>query len=54
VLRLVAEGQTNRQIAAALGVSERTVKFHVTTMMKKLGADNRAHAVALAAERGLL
>jgi len=54
VLQLVAEGQTNRQIAVALGITERTVKFHVTTIMKKLGADNRAHAVALAAERGLL
>jgi len=54
VLQLVAEGQTNRQIALALGITERTVKFHVTTIMKKLGADNRAHAVALAAERGLL
>lgn len=54
VLRLVAEGQTNRQIAASLHVTERTVKFHVTTIMKKLGADNRAHAVALATERGLL
>ncbi len=54
VLRLVAEGQTNRQIAAALSITERTVKFHVTTIMNKLGADNRAHAVALAAERGLL
>jgi DNA-binding NarL/FixJ family response regulator len=54
VLQLVAEGQTNRQIAAVLGITERTVKFHVTTIMKKLGAENRAHAVALAAERGLL
>jgi DNA-binding NarL/FixJ family response regulator len=54
VLRLVAEGQTNRQIAVTLHISERTAKFHVTTLMKKLGADNRAHAVALASERGLI
>lgn len=54
VLQRVAEGQTNKQIAVALSITERTVKFHVTTIMRKLGADNRAHAVALAAERGLL
>ncbi len=54
VLRLVAAGQSNRQIAAALSISERTVKFHVTAIFNKLGADNRAQAVAVAAERGLL
>ena len=54
VLQRIADGQTNGQIAAALNITERTVKFHVTTLMRKLEADNRAHAVALAAERGLL
>jgi DNA-binding NarL/FixJ family response regulator len=54
VLRLVAAGQSNRQIAGALSISERTVKFHVTAIFNKLGADNRAQAVAIAAERGLL
>jgi len=54
VLRLVAAGQSNRQIADTLSISERTVKFHVTALFNKLGADNRAQAVALAAERGLL
>ena len=54
VLRLVAVGQSNRQIAASLGISERTVKFHVTAIFNKLGADNRAQAVALAGRRGLL
>jgi DNA-binding NarL/FixJ family response regulator len=54
VLRLVAAGLSNRQIAEALSISERTVKFHVTALFNKLGADNRAQAVALAAERGLL
>ena len=54
VLRLVAAGLSNRQIAAALAISERTVKFHVTALFNKLGAENRAQAVALAAERGLL
>jgi len=54
VLRLVAAGQSNRQIAKTLSISERTVKFHVTAVFNKLGADNRAQAVAIAAERGLL
>ncbi len=54
VLRLVAAGQSNRQIADTLSISERTVKFHVTALFNKLGADNRAQAVALAAARGLL
>jgi DNA-binding NarL/FixJ family response regulator len=54
VLRLVAVGQSNRQIASSLGISERTVKFHVTAIFNKLGADNRAQAVALAGRRGLL
>ena len=54
MLRLVAAGLSNRQIAEALSISERTVKFHVTAIFNKLGADNRAQAVALAAERGLL
>ncbi len=54
VLRLVAAGLSNRQIAGTLSISERTVKFHVTALFNKLGADNRAQAVAIAAERGLL
>jgi DNA-binding NarL/FixJ family response regulator len=54
VLRLVAAGMSNRQIADTLKISERTVKFHVTAIFNKLGADNRAQAVAIAAERGLL
>jgi DNA-binding NarL/FixJ family response regulator len=54
VLRLVAAGLSNRQIAEALSISERTVKFHVTSIFNKLGAENRAQAVAVAAARGLL
>ena len=54
VVRLVAAGLSNRQIAKTLSISERTVKFHVTAIFNKLGADNRAQAVALAAERVLL
>jgi DNA-binding NarL/FixJ family response regulator len=54
VLRLIAAGQSGKQIARALGISERTVKFHTTALMRKLGADNRAQAVALALQRGLI
>ena len=52
VLRLVAAGLSNRQIGETLSITERTVKFHVTAIFNKLGAENRAQAVALAAERG--
>jgi DNA-binding NarL/FixJ family response regulator len=54
VLRLVAAGMPNKQIARQLSISERTVKFHVTSILNKLNADNRAQAVSLAHERGLL
>jgi DNA-binding NarL/FixJ family response regulator len=54
VLRLVAGGQSNKQIAQALGITERTVKFHVASVLNKLGAENRAQAVALAGQRGLI
>jgi DNA-binding NarL/FixJ family response regulator len=54
VLKLVAEGLPTKQIAVALSISERTVKFHVSSIFHKLGAENRAQAVALAAQRGLL
>jgi len=54
VLRLVADGLPTKHIAHNLSISERTVKFHVNSIFHKLGADNRAQAVALAAQRGLL
>jgi DNA-binding NarL/FixJ family response regulator len=54
VLKLIAEGQLTKQIARELGISERTVKFHTTALLRKLGADTRAQAVAVAAQRGLL
>ena len=54
VLRLVAHGRSNKEIASALDIAERTVKFHVTAIFNKLGAENRAQAVALAMERGLV
>jgi DNA-binding NarL/FixJ family response regulator len=54
VLRLIAQGLPGKQIAGALGITERTVKFHTAALIRKLGADNRAQAVAVAAQRGLL
>ena len=54
VLRLIAGGRSNKQIAAALAITERTVKFHVTAIMNKLGVDNRAHAAAAATKKQLL
>lgn len=54
VLHLLAAGQTNRQIAERLVVTERTVKFHVSSILAKLPAGNRTEAVAIANQRGLL
>jgi DNA-binding NarL/FixJ family response regulator len=54
VLRLLAQGMPNKEIAARLIISERTVKFHVSSIMGKLGATNRTEAVSLAAQRGLI
>ncbi len=54
VLRLIADGLPNKQIATALGIAERTVKAHVNSAMNKLGVDNRAHAAVVAIRRGLL
>lgn len=54
VLRLVAQGLPGKHIARALDISERTVKFHTSSILRKLGADNRAQAVALATQRGLI
>ena len=48
------EREVLRLIARTLKISDRTVKFHATSILRKLGADNRAQAVALAAQRGLL
>jgi DNA-binding NarL/FixJ family response regulator len=53
VLEHLARGRSNKQIAAALGVSERTVKFHVSTLFTKLGATNRTEAVTRAIQAGL-
>lgn len=54
VLALVAHGLQNKEIAGQLVISERTVKFHVSSIMGKLGAGNRTEAVSIAAQRGLI
>lgn len=53
-LRLLGRGMQNKEIAAHLGVRERTVKFHIAALMRKLGAGNRTEVVTLATQRGLL
>jgi DNA-binding NarL/FixJ family response regulator len=45
VLALAAKGQSNKQIAAALAITERTVKFHISVILRKLDSANRAEAV---------
>ena len=54
VLGLLAQGMPNKEIAANLVISERTAKFHISSIMGKLGATNRTEAVALAAQKGLI
>ena len=54
VLRLLGQGKTNREIARALVISERTVKYHLSAIMGKLGVTNRTEAVTVAMRRGLI
>jgi DNA-binding NarL/FixJ family response regulator len=54
VLALLAEGLGNKAIAARLGISDHTAKFHVNAILGKLGAGGRAEAIVLAARRGLV
>jgi len=54
VLELLAEGLSNKGIAARLGISDQTVKFHVASIGGKLGAANRTDAVRRAIRRGLV
>ena len=54
VLRLMAEGRRNREIAAALFVSEATVKTHVNNIFAKLGCHDRAQAIVRAMQQGLI
>ena len=54
VLELLAEGLPNKRIAGRLGISDQTVKFHVSAISGKLGAANRTDAVRRAVRRGLI
>lgn len=54
VLALLSEGLSNRDVAARLGISRHTAKFHVNAILDKLGATTRTEAVVLAARSGLL
>jgi len=52
VLRLLARGHTNAQIAEAMSIAERTVRFHMEKILAKLSVSNRTEAVAVATQRG--
>ena len=54
VLELLARGLANKAIAARLGISDQTVKFHVASICGKLGAANRTQAARRALQRGLI
>jgi DNA-binding NarL/FixJ family response regulator len=54
VVELLAEGLPNKAIAARLGISDQTVKFHLASILGKLGAANRTDAVRRAVRRGLV
>lgn len=54
VLQFLAQGLANKQVGHALGISEHTVKFHVSGIYTKLGATNRTEAVRLGLQRGLI
>jgi DNA-binding NarL/FixJ family response regulator len=54
VLQLIAQGLNNKRIAERLTVNERTVKFHVSTILSKLEVSNRTEAVTSAIARGLI
>ena len=54
ILRLMARGQRNKQVAAQLNISQHTVKYHVSAVMAKLGARTRTEAVTIGVTRGLV
>lgn len=54
VLRLLVSGRRNREVARALDITEGTVKLHVSSILAKLGADDRTEAVTIALQRGIV
>ena len=54
ILQFLAEGLTNRQIAARTSISEHTVKFHLSSIFSKLGVSSRTEAIRVGAQRGLV
>jgi DNA-binding NarL/FixJ family response regulator len=54
VLRLLGEGKANKEIAADLGISERTARTHVSNLLRKTGLSSRTQAALLAVREGLL
>jgi two-component system, NarL family, response regulator YdfI len=54
ILRMIAEGLGNKEIASKLSISDHTVKFHISSIFAKLGAANRAEAVTLGIRQGLV
>jgi len=54
VLRMVAEGLGNKEIASRLGISDHTVKFHISSIFAKLGASSRTEAVTVGIRQGLI
>ena len=54
VLRLIAEGNANKQIADQLSVTEETVKGRVKSILSKLGANDRTHAAMIGLKRGII
>jgi DNA-binding NarL/FixJ family response regulator len=54
VLRLIAAGNANKELAAQLGLAEDTVKRHVTNILSKLRANDRTHAVTIGLKRGII
>jgi DNA-binding CsgD family transcriptional regulator len=54
VLRWLSEGKSTSDIASILAICSRTVKFHISNILRKLNAENRTHAVVIALDRGLI
>jgi len=54
VLRLIAAGNANKEVAAQLSITEETVKGHVKNILAKLGANDRTHAVTIGLKRGII